>query len=109
MDTIAQADIIITCGFEGGFVASDSNPGVLRAWKVDPTIEHYSNSISSFAYVSERLYYAAGVGSNGDKLEAPNRLISLVTDFYAVNPSSLLDDALMLEYRDRDTSLGSTE
>ena len=36
-------------------------------------------------------------------------MYSLETGFTAVNPSSLLDDALMLEYYDRDTTLGSIE
>ena len=80
--------------------------GILRADKVDPILKEYASSIEDFGYVSEESGIVRGSTLDISDLA---RITKIGTPTWAIQPSTLIDDAIMYSYRDRDSALNPTE
>ena len=74
----------------------------------DPVLQNYTDSIKSFVYVTEDIFDMQA-DSPRAQISQQSRMLAKDAVVVAVNPSSLVDDNLMLNYYDRDTELGMTE
>ena len=77
-------------------------PGI-SATMIDPVLKEYSSSIKSFAFISRPLPYGEV------KLSQLSRMLTNSLNVYAINPNSLADENMMLNYYDKGSSIGVTE
>ena len=85
-----------------------STTGVaLLASTIDPILKKYSSSIQDFGYVGDVVSNI--VTSTGTSLENLARTKKFGAGIQAINPSSLIDEAIMYDYRDKDSALNPTE
>ena len=74
----------------------------------DPVLQNYTDSIKSFVYMTENIFEMYD-DSPVAQISQQSRMLANDAIVVAVNPSSLVDDNLMLNYYDQDTELGMTE
>ena len=75
---------------------------------IDPVLKEYSGSIKSFAFISESMIYSEN-DHGAVKLSQLSRMLINSLNVYAINPNTMVDENLMLNYYDKGTSLGVTE
>ena len=81
---------------------------VVRAANIDPVIRNYTEDISDWAYLAEKIE-RANAGQKGPRYGDLARMVNRSYSTYGVSPSAMFDVSLGLEYSDPDTALGSTE
>ena len=108
----AMADADIVAYGDGVPVSTDETmypeARIVRAANIDPVIRNYTDDISDWAYLAERIQWANS-GQKGPRYGDLARMVNRSYVTWGVSPSDMFDVSLGLEYSDPDTALGPTE